>query len=51
MKLENKDFFDKLYENEAEEGSDNEEHDDIVKLIDRKKEMLEEGFGEEEDLN
>ena len=38
----------RLLELEADQGSDNEEHDDLVKEIDREKELLEEG-GDEND--
>ncbi len=35
-------MIENLYEEEAEQGSDNEEHDDIVKEIDREQELREE---------
>lgn len=36
--------MDKLLDNEAELGSDNEDHDDIVKEIDKEQELKEEGL-------
>lgn len=40
-----------LYEDEAEQGSDNEENDDKVKQVDRAKELIEAGFNPDQDLD